>query len=139
MASRMTLAQAADQYHGAKTSEFRSVSHHPVLPWQEIGSFMADLRDRDGMAARALEFAILTAARSTEVRLATWEEINMGRRLWTISADPMKAARTHRVPSSEPAMKLPPTSCQSWPWPTSAVTPSVPPTRGINCSRSEPG
>ncbi|MEQ8483929.1 MAG: integrase arm-type DNA-binding domain-containing protein [Pseudomonadales bacterium] len=90
----------------ARPSKLRSVIHHPALPWQEIGGFMADLRERDGMAARALEFAILTAARSAEVRLATWDEIDMGRKLWTIPVDRMKAARTHRVPLSEPALKL---------------------------------
>ncbi len=65
----------------ARPSKLRSVSHHPVLPWQKIGGFMADLRDRDAMAAPALEFAMLTATRSAEVRLATRDEIDAGRKL----------------------------------------------------------
>ena len=65
---------------------------------------MSDLGDREGISARALEFLILTASRSGEVRLARWDEISDG--LWTIPADRMKAGREHRVPLSRWAQKL---------------------------------
>lgn len=67
---------------------------------------MADLRERDGGAARATEFAILTACRSGEVRGATWEEFDMDAKVWTIPAARMKAGREHRVPLSVAAMTL---------------------------------
>jgi integrase len=67
---------------------------------------MADLRKREGMGARALEFAILTAARSGEVRFAKWAEIDLQAALWTIPADRMKAGRAHTVPLSKPAIDL---------------------------------
>ena len=71
-----------------------------------MGAFMAQLRERDGVAARALEFAILTAARSIEVRGATWDEIDFDAKVWTIPGDRMKAGKPHRVPLSQPALKL---------------------------------
>jgi len=84
----------------------RKVQHHRALPWQKIGQFMADLRKREGVAARALEFAILTAARSSEVRLATWDEIDLKARVWMVPAERIKAGRTHRVPLSDDAVAL---------------------------------
>jgi len=84
----------------------RKVQHHRALPWQRIGQFMADLRQREGLAARALEFAILTAARSSEVRLATWDEIDLKACIWTVPAERIKAGRTHRVPLSDDAVAL---------------------------------
>ena len=89
-----------------KPSKVKRVVHHPALPWQEIGNFMADLKKRESMAPRALEFAILTAARSMEVRLATWDEMDLDLRLWTVPAEHMKAGRIHRVPLSKPAVAL---------------------------------
>jgi len=74
------------------------VEHQPAVPVAEIGSFMVELRKRDGVAARALEFAILTAARSGEVREMRWGEIESD--LWVIPAARMKARREHRVPLS---------------------------------------
>jgi integrase len=82
------------------------VKHFAALPYAEIGVFMADLRRREGTAARALEFAILTAARSGEVRGATWEEIDLAARVWTIPAERMKAEKEHRVPLSNATVKL---------------------------------
>ena len=70
------------------------------MPWQDLSSFMAQLRARDGLSPRALEFAILTAARSGEVRHATWSEIDLESGLWVIPAQKMKAGREHRVPLS---------------------------------------
>ncbi len=81
-------------------------THYPALPWHEVPRFMAGLRERDGMGARALEFVILTAARSGEVRLATWDEIDIEGKLWTVPTERMKAGLTHRVPLSAPAVKL---------------------------------
>jgi integrase len=89
-----------------KPSKVKKVSHFPALHWTEIGAFMARLRERDGVAARALEFAILTAARSIEVRGATWDEIDFDAKVWTIPGDRMKAGKPHRVPLSQPTLKL---------------------------------
>jgi integrase len=80
--------------------------HHPALPYRDLPAFMIDLRERDGVAARALEFAILTAARTGEVIGARWAEIDLQSRLWTVPAERMKAGREHRVPLSEAAMAL---------------------------------
>lgn len=87
-------------------AKLKKVTHHAALPWQEIGAFMPLLRDRPSITARALEFAILTAARSQEVRLATWSEIDLEARLWTVPAAHMKAGRVHRVPLSDAAVAL---------------------------------
>jgi integrase len=80
--------------------------HHAALPYTEIGAFMAHLKTMNGAAARALEFAILTAARSGEVLGARWPEINFATRVWTVPADRMKARREHRVPLSGAALKV---------------------------------
>lgn len=88
----------------ASPNKTAKVVHHPALPWQEIGSFMAEVRQREGFAARAVEFAILTASRSGEVRGATWNEIDSG--LWIIPGSRMKMGKEHRVPLSTAAQKL---------------------------------
>src|SRR5664280_762639 len=80
--------------------------HHAAMPFAEIGGFMADLRGRDGVGARALEFAILTATRTGEVLGARWSEIDMSARVWIISGDRMKAGREHRVPLSDAALAV---------------------------------
>lgn len=90
----------------AKPSKVHRIAHHRALPIDEMKAFMAQLRAAEGMGARALEFAILTAARSGEVRGATWKEIDLDARVWTISAERMKAAREHRAPLSNAAVKL---------------------------------
>ncbi|MEO1105561.1 MAG: site-specific integrase, partial [Pseudomonadota bacterium] len=69
-------------------------------------AFLAELRQREGMAARCLEFVILTACRSGEARGATWSEIDLGAKQWTIPAERMKAERPHRVPLSDAAVAL---------------------------------
>lgn len=78
----------------------------PALPWQRMGEFIQDLRERDGTSARALEFAILTGARSREVRGAKWSEIDREAKVWTIPADRIKAGKQHRVPLSDAAMSI---------------------------------
>jgi hypothetical protein len=81
-----------------KRSKVAHVKHHAALPYAEISTFMAELRRQEGMAARALEFAILTAARTGEVIDATWAEIDLEGRLWTIPAGRMKGrARAPRA------------------------------------------
>ena len=87
-------------------SKVSKVEHHAALPWREIGPFMAHLRAADGMGARCLEFAILTAARSGEARGATWAEIDMQARTWTVPGTRMKAGKDHRVPLSPAALAL---------------------------------
>lgn len=80
------------------------VRHHPALPISGLGDFMAKLRTQAGTAARALEFAILTAARSGEARGCRWAEIDMATNIWTVPAARMKAGKEHRVPLSEAAL-----------------------------------
>jgi len=87
-------------------SRVRTVRHHRALPWSGAPAFMRDLKQRDGMAARALEFLILTAARSGEVRGARWSEVDVGTATWTVPAERMKAGREHRVPLSPRAVEL---------------------------------
>lgn len=89
-----------------KPSKIHKVKHHKALPWHEMGSFISDLRSRNGLAARALEFAILTAARSGEVRLAKWSEIDLEKKSWTVPGDRMKTGKRHHVPLSRPAIRL---------------------------------
>lgn len=82
------------------------VEHHTALPLGQVGAFMQALRAQAGQGARALEFAILTAARSGEVRGALWSEIDRAAAVWTVSAARMKAKREHRVPLSDAALAL---------------------------------
>lgn len=82
------------------------VEHHAALPHTEVGAFMVDLRQMDGTGAKALEFAILTAARSGEVRGATWAEIDLDASVWVIPAGRMKMRKEHRVPLSDEALVL---------------------------------
>jgi integrase len=90
----------------ADPNKVAKVAHHAALPWQEMGAFMADLRQREGVAARAVEFGILTAARSGEIRGAKWDEIDLAGAMWTVPAERMKAGREHRVPLSTAALAL---------------------------------
>ncbi|WP_218510508.1 site-specific integrase [Variovorax sp. dw_308] len=82
------------------------VEHHAALPYAHMGAFMSELRQREGVSARALEFATLTAARSGEVRCALWAEIDLQAKTWTVPAERMKARKEHRVPLSTQAVKL---------------------------------
>jgi integrase len=80
--------------------------HHKAMPFDEVPAFVPTLRDREGVAPRALEFAILTAARSGEVMGAQWNEFNLEARVWTVPATRMKAGREHRVPLSSRAVEI---------------------------------
>lgn len=82
------------------------VEHHGAVAVDDLSTFVAALRKRDGIAARALEFLILTAVRSGEVRGALWSEIDITGRTWTIPPERMKASKEHRVPLSDGALSL---------------------------------
>ena len=84
----------------------RAVQHHPSLPWQQMGAFMDALAEREGMAAKALRFAILTASRSGAVRLMQWREIDLEARIWTAPAVNMKTNKPHRTPLCSAAIAL---------------------------------
>ena len=83
-----------------------SRGHHAALPYAAAPAFMEDLRGRSATAARALEFTILTVARSGEVLGARWDEIDLKNKLWTVPAVRMKAGREHRVPLSPRAIEI---------------------------------
>lgn len=80
--------------------------HHAALPFPDVPAFIQDLRTRPGMSALALEFTILTAARSGEVRGTTWREIDLTKAVWTVPASRMKAGREHRVPLCRRAVEI---------------------------------
>ena len=82
------------------------VKHHAALPFDQVGAFVADVRQQEGFAARALEFTILTATRTSEVTGAQWDEFDLKAGVWTIPAERMKAGNEHRVPLSPPALAL---------------------------------
>jgi integrase len=84
-----------------------SKRHQPAMEWKKIPGFVQDhLRETTHISRIALEFLILTAARSGEVRSATWDEINLDQKVWTIPASKMKAKKVHRVPLSERAIEI---------------------------------
>lgn len=84
----------------ASINKTSRVQNHPSLPWQNIVNFMQALKQKEGNAARAVEFSILTACRSGEVRGALWSEFDLENNIWTIPASRMKAGREHQVPIS---------------------------------------
>lgn len=87
-------------------SKVQKVKHHAALSIAELPDFITRLRQRNGIGARALEFAILTAARSGEVRGAPWDEIDLEARVWTVPAERTKTKKEHRVPLSDAAVRL---------------------------------
>jgi integrase len=90
----------------AKPNKVSKVQHHAAMPFQEMPSFMKELNARSGMGAKALELLILTGCRSGEIRGASWSEIDLKNKIWTIPASRMKMAQEHRIPLSETAMEL---------------------------------
>jgi integrase len=90
----------------AAPEDVRKVEHHAALPYAEVGAFMVELKKQEGVAARALEFAILTAARTSEVLSAQWSEVDLTARLWTVPAERMKAGKEHRVPLSTKTLAI---------------------------------
>lgn len=81
-----------------KASKVAKVEHHPALPYVQAHAFVTELRAKKGVSPKALEFLLLTAARSGEVLGAKWDEFDLTANVWTIPADRMKAGREHRVP-----------------------------------------
>ncbi len=90
----------------ARPSRLVRVAHHPALPWADVGAFMAELRKHGGIAAMALQFTVLTAARTGEVIGATWGEIDFVKAVWTVPGERMKAGIGHRVPLSDAACEV---------------------------------
>jgi integrase len=94
------------QYRLAARNKARSVKHLAALDWREMPAFMAQLRELEDIQAAALQFAILTAGRTGEVLGATWREIDLEARTWTIPKERMKRDREHRVPLSDAALEV---------------------------------
>ena len=87
-------------------AKMRTVQHFAALDYRAIAEFMAQLRQQPGPSARALAFAILTACRSGEVLHATWDEIDLDAKVWTVPAERTKARKEHRVPLSDAALAI---------------------------------
>ncbi|RTL48868.1 MAG: site-specific integrase [Rhodocyclaceae bacterium] len=87
-------------------SKVARTEHHPALPYPEIGDFFVILRKQEGIAAKALEFTILTAARTGEVIGAQWDEIDFAEKVWTVPAERMKAKKEHRAPLCARALAI---------------------------------
>src|SRR5262249_16849622 len=80
--------------------------HHAAMPYADVPGFMAELRKRDSLSARALEFTVLTAMRTGEVLKANWDQIDLDAGVWNAPASIMKAKRDHRVPLSPRAVEI---------------------------------
>jgi integrase len=80
--------------------------HHAALPWAQMAGFMAALCAQGGVGSLALQFAILTAARTGEVMGARWSEVDLTEAVWNVPGERMKAGRPHRVPLSGPAIAV---------------------------------
>ncbi len=89
-----------------RPSKVKAIKHHAAVDWREVSAFMKALSSREGVAARALAFTILTAGRSGEVRGMRWDEVDMAAGVWTVPAARMKAAKEHRVPLSPQAIAI---------------------------------
>jgi integrase len=89
-----------------RLSKVRQVKHHAALPYEKIADFILSLRQQPGTSARALEFAILTGGRTSEVLHAKWTEIDLAGRIRTIPAVRMKGGREHRVPLSDEVVTI---------------------------------
>jgi integrase len=89
-----------------KPSNVQKREHHPALPYSEIRGFLTQLRALSGVASLAMEFTILTAARTGEVIGARWEEVDLGKGLWVIPAERMKAKKEHMIPLSPRAVAI---------------------------------
>jgi integrase len=87
-------------------ARIHSIRHHPAMPYQEIGDFIFQLRERDGIAAQALEFLIYTAARTSEVRGASWSEFDLNSGIWTIPGPRTKVGKEHRIPLAERPLQI---------------------------------
>lgn len=90
----------------AAPAKVRRTTHHAALSIDEVPGFMGELREREGVSARALEFAVLTAARTSEVIGARWAEIDLAAKTWIVPATRMKAGKEQRVPLSVAALRV---------------------------------
>ncbi|MCG7590718.1 MULTISPECIES: integrase arm-type DNA-binding domain-containing protein [unclassified Halomonas] len=90
----------------AKPSRVQKVTHHPAMPYDEVAIFVSSIQAYNSVSSKALQFLILTTARTSEVLNAEWHEIDIGKATWLIPAARMKANREHRVPLSTQAMDL---------------------------------
>jgi integrase len=89
-----------------KRGAVRAVKHHAAIPYPDMPAFMAELRNRDGISARALEWTILSAVRTGETIGARWSEIDHNARFWAIPAERTKGQREHRIPLSPRALEI---------------------------------
>jgi integrase len=89
-----------------RRSKLQPTQHHAALPFDQLPEFMAAVRERETIAAYALEFLISTAARASEVRFATWAEIDREAKTWTVPGNRMKSGKPHRVPLSDRAVEI---------------------------------
>jgi integrase len=89
-----------------KRARIQKIKHHAALPFADIADFLVAMRQREGVAARALEYLVLTAARTAEVIGATWAEVDLIQKIWIIPANRMKSHREHRVPLCERAIEI---------------------------------
>jgi integrase len=90
----------------ARPSRLAPVQHHAALDYNTMGEFMAALRQREGIGALALEFTVLTCARTAETLGATWDEIDLDEKVWIVPGDRIKAGKEHRVPLSKAALAV---------------------------------
>jgi len=88
------------------TNKIQKVKHLAALPYAQVGAFLAGLRKRGSLAARALEFTVLTATRSGEVLGARWSEVDFEPKVWTVPAERTKGHREHRVPLARRALEI---------------------------------
>jgi integrase len=113
----LEFAKARNLHQGENPAEWRRLKHsyagievstrnHVALPFGEVPAFLQDLCELRGIAARALEFLILTASRTGEARFARWSEIDLAARVWTIPGERMKGGKEHRVPLSDRALAI---------------------------------
>jgi integrase len=89
-----------------RPSKVKPTVHHAALPYDDISAFLVELRKQDGIARLALEFIVLTAARSGEALGAEWAEFDLDKKLWVIPANRMKGGREHRVPLCDRALEI---------------------------------
>jgi integrase len=89
-----------------KKSKIRRVEHHAALPYADLPAFMSELKQQEGVAAKAFRFAILTCARTGEVTGGRWPEIDFKDRLWAVPAKRMESGKEHRVPLSEETLSI---------------------------------
>lgn len=89
-----------------KPSKIAKVEHHAAMAFDDLPALMSELRAATGLTSRALEFTILTAARTTEALGAQWSEFDLEKKIWTVPAVRMKAGKVHRVPLSMRAVEI---------------------------------